>query len=98
MRVYDFDDYKDFVRERIQSMPKRGHGQYLKISQFLNIHSTMVSQIFKGSAQMTPEHSLKFCEYLGLNEMETDYFLILVQRERAGTLDLKSIFQNNSPL
>src|SRR5260221_7309999 len=92
MKVYQFDNYKDFVVKRVKAMPKGGYGQFLKIAQSLSIHSTMVSQILKGSSHFTLEHSLKLCEYFGFSDGETEFFLALVQRDRAGTKRLRDHF------
>ncbi|MBI4042551.1 MAG: TIGR02147 family protein [Deltaproteobacteria bacterium] len=91
MNLFQLDDYKEYVRQRIASMPKRGHGEWKKIAECLRIHTSMVSQIFKGEKELTLEQSCALCHYFGLNELETDYFLHLVQRERAGSAQLKQV-------
>ena len=53
----------------------------------------MVSQIFRSDKQLNLEQACKLCEYFALNEMETEYFLALVQWERAGSVALKKIVQ-----
>ena len=42
VKVFDYLNYKDFVRDFLQALPKRGHGQFLKIAKALNIHTTIV--------------------------------------------------------
>lgn len=90
MRVFDFSDYKKFVNSRIASMPRRGHGQFRKIAEHLRIHYTMISQVFRGDKDLSSEQALSLCEYLGLSDLETDYFMALVESERAGTQSLKA--------
>lgn len=85
MQIFDYRDYKSYVVERIQNMPKRGRGEFRKISEKLGVTSTVVSQIFKGERNLTSDQGHQVAEYLGLNELETRYFLLLVQRDRAGT-------------
>ncbi len=90
MRVFDFDDYKAYVIARIRAMPHQGRGELLKISERLKTHSTRVSHIFRGPVHLTMEQAAELCLYLGLRELETQYFLLLVQRERAGSRVLRA--------
>lgn len=85
MKVFDFVSYKEFVQKKLDSSEKRGFGQYSRIAQHLNIHTSMVSQVFKGSKQLTFEQACGLCSFFGFNELEADYFIALVQLERAGT-------------
>jgi uncharacterized protein (TIGR02147 family) len=71
----------------------RGRGEFRKISEALGVHSTLTSQIFSGRKCLTEEQAAKLCAYMGLNSLETDYFLKLVQIERAGTEQLKAVLQ-----
>lgn len=53
-------------------------------------------QIFGGAKKcLTEEQASKLCDYMGLNVLETDYFLKLVQLERAGSESLKSVFRRH---
>jgi len=94
MRIYDFDNYKDFVRTQIKSYPRRGHGQLLKISKLLGVHSTMLTHILKGDSNFTIEHSLKLCDYFALGKLDREYFVALVQLERAGNHQTRIFFQD----
>ena len=42
-----------------------------------------------GSREFSPEQALSLSEYLAHTELETEYLSYLVQRERAGTAELK---------
>src|SRR5690349_16908646 len=84
LKIFDFTNYKDFVVESLLSMPRRGHGQYSKIAQALGVHTTMVTHIFKGDLHLGSEQCLALTEFLGLGDLETQYFVGLVQLARAG--------------
>jgi uncharacterized protein (TIGR02147 family) len=90
MNIFEFHDYKEFVRKRIASFPRRGYGQYRKLSQALRLSSVAVSQIFKGDRDLSPEHALETAAFLLLDPEEADYFLALVQKARAGTPALRA--------
>ncbi len=93
MRIFDFDHYKDYVRAYVKELPHHGRGQYLKIARHLKVHTTYVSQVFRGPKELSLEQALALTEYLGLTELETEFFLALVQREKSGTQALKKRFQ-----
>lgn len=93
MAVYDFENYKDFVNSELASRPKKGRGEFMKLSKFLRVHTTMITHVFRGDHHLSAEHSLGVAEYLGLNPMETDYFVSLVNFARAGDERTKQFYR-----
>ena len=89
IRAHKFNNYKQFLLNLIESYPKRGRGLFLKIASYLNVHSTLISQVLRGSKDFTLEQAFKVAEFFALNRLDTDYFLTLVQLEKAGSHDLK---------
>jgi uncharacterized protein (TIGR02147 family) len=87
--VFDFDDYKQFVREFILQQPHRGRGQYRRMAKYMRVHTTLLSHVFRGSKDLTPEQGCALAAYLELAELDSDYLLALIESSRAGTLDLK---------
>lgn len=82
--VFEYSDYRAYVTDRFNEMPKRGHGQLRKWAEFMEVHTTLVSQILHGSKCLTTDQSVLTAVFLNLNELETEYFAALVQYERAG--------------
>jgi uncharacterized protein (TIGR02147 family) len=89
MSLYGFDDYKKFFNHWVESLPKKGHGEYRRVAMALGISTTMVSQVFKGEKELSLELACDLCEYLNTTEEETDYFLLLVEHRRAGSAKLQ---------
>jgi uncharacterized protein (TIGR02147 family) len=90
MNIFEYADYRLYVVERIQKLPKRGRGEFQKIAKTLGMHTSSISQVFKGLKGLTPEQGSRLAEHLGLNDLESDYLLNLVEKERAGTKDLQA--------
>ncbi len=90
MKVFEFSNYKDFVQEKLKHSVLKGHGQLTRIAEHLNVHTSMVSQVFNGSKHLTFEQACGICEYFGFTELESDYFIALVQLDRAGNQTAKS--------
>lgn len=93
VRLYNYTNYKDFINDWIKSLPKGGRGKYLEIATELNAHTTLISQIFKGERDLSMEQAFQLSDYLGLNKLETDYFLLLVSKDRSANFQLKEYYQ-----
>lgn len=89
MSIYKFEDYKEFFNHWVSSLPKQGHGEYRRVSLALNVSTTMISQVFKGDKELSMELACDLCEHLNMTEEETDYFLLLVEYRRAGSVKLQ---------
>lgn len=70
-------------------MPKNGHGQLMKIAKHIGVNPVVVTQVLKGPRDFSEEQALRLTNYLGLNALESEFFMRLTSLERAGTHDLK---------
>lgn len=95
MRVFDFNNYKSFVQKKLLQASHKGHGQLSRIAEHLGVHTSMVSQVFSGPKHLTFEQACGVCEYFGFTELESDYFVALVQLERAGSPAARSKCQRD---
>lgn len=89
MSLFNYDNYRTYLRAQIKALPKRGRGELAKIARHLQINTTLLSQIFSGAREFTVEQALELSRYLGHTEVETDYFMLLVQKERASTPNMR---------
>ena len=87
--IYEFEDYKIYVKNVISEMPKKGRGQYKLLGEYLNVGSVVISQIFNSDKDLSNEQAFLTAEFLGLNELAREYFLILVRYSRASHFKLK---------
>ncbi|MBX9768314.1 MAG: TIGR02147 family protein [Bdellovibrionales bacterium] len=93
MTLFEYDNYKAYVLGILKKMPNAGYGQFRKIAKHLQVNSVIVSQVFKGDRQLSPEQGLDLAEYFGLSDLESSYFVLLIQIERAGNSRLKNHLQ-----
>lgn len=91
--LYNYSDFRAYIRDRWSEMPKEGYGQSLRMATFLKVHTTYVSQVMKGHRSLSMEQAAKVCEFFGLSEMESEYFLTLIELDKAGTQELRSILE-----
>lgn len=95
VRIFDFMDYKIFISTWVSSRPQKGRGEYLKMAKAMNMHTTQVSQVFKGERDLTPEQGDALSDYLKMTHLEKRYFLDLLSYQRAGTQKLKSFYKKS---
>lgn len=87
--IYDFKDFRKFILKIWEDSPNKGHGQSRRLAEYTQVHTTLISQIFSGAKSFSMEQAVLAAEFLGLSESESDYFLLLVQYDRAGSKKLK---------
>jgi uncharacterized protein (TIGR02147 family) len=92
LRIFEHKTFSDFLTLYLKTLPNKGRGELRRLSIKTGIHSTTLSQAVKGVRPFSLEQVANICQYLGLNELETKYALLLLQVERAGTETLREIF------
>lgn len=90
--IFSMTDFRAYIQTWAHA---KGRGEYRRISESLSMHTTLVSQVLNGKKCLTEEQASRLCGYMRLNPLETDYFLKLVQIERAGSEQLKIIYNRH---
>ncbi len=90
-QVFEFNEYKEYVQAWLKEQPKKGHGKLKQMAESVRSSPVVMSQVFRGSRELTMEQGLGIARFIGLSESETDYFLLLILRARAGTHELVSV-------
>lgn len=93
MNVFEFRDYKNFLRAWIKEHPKGGRGQLKKMADHLRVSTTLFSQVLNNDKHFSLETAAEITEYIGLNKKESEYFLLLIEHQRAGSFRLKKILE-----
>ena len=93
MNIFEIVDYKGILNHILFEKRKTQKGLSRKLSEYLGVHPTLVSQVLKGQKDFSEEQILVVCEYLGVAKLETKYLLALLQKERAGSKKLKDLCQ-----
>ena len=93
MSIYDFKDYRTFLRKTIDLLPKKGRGEINRFAQAASVHPSLISQILSYEKNLSLEQAQSISEHLDLTNQENEYFLLLVQFQRAGTQKLKNYFE-----
>lgn len=94
MGIFDYLDYRDFLRNYIKKQPKRGRGEINKMAQFMGIHPSLLSQILSDTKNLTLEQAQYLSKYLGLTVVEREFLFNSVNLQRAGTPELRNYFKD----
>lgn len=91
--VYDANDYLDFVVLRcMQAGPRSGVKS--RLAQRLGCQPAYISQVLTGVSHFSLEQGYDFCDFFNLSDEEKYFFLLLLQKARAGHASLKRFFEN----
>ncbi len=91
--VFSYDDYRNYLRDLVAVKGEKSRGFWTEIARATGCQSSYVSRILAGSAHFSQEQTLRLCEHLLLSNHETEYFLGLVERQKAGTRELRNYYQ-----
>lgn len=93
MSIFNHLEYRTFLKETLKAKPKGGYGEMSKWAASCQIHPALLSLILKGERDLSIEQAFLLGKYLQLTPLEQEYFINLVQLERAGTFDFKKHLQ-----
>jgi len=91
--IFEFEDYRKYLASWLKKRPKAGHGEVTRLAGAARCHVTYFSQVMHGKSELSLEQAELLNAPLGHDEMEAEYFLLLVQKKRAGTASLEAYFQ-----
>lgn len=91
--IFNFKDFRKFIRISFSARSKGGHGEATKLARALSVNNTFISQVLKGDKSLSLEQAFATANYLSLNEFEAEFFVLLVQLDRAGTREYKNFIE-----
>lgn len=89
MNIFEFENYKAALNSIIQERRRSQKALSRKLAGHLNVHPSMISQVLTGNKDFSEEQMILVCEFLGLPPLESQYLLVSLQVERAGSQKLK---------
>jgi uncharacterized protein (TIGR02147 family) len=92
--IYEYESYPDYLKATVKNQISGSRGSLLKLANHAGVHTSTLSQILAGKKHFTSEQACLVADFLGLKELETRYFLLLVGKARAGTSLLRQKIQS----
>ncbi|OQW48811.1 MAG: hypothetical protein A4S09_13515 [Proteobacteria bacterium SG_bin7] len=91
--IYDYLTYKAYLRHRFGDKSSR-RGEKIAAAKAINCQPTFISQILHAHAHLSLEQADALNHYWKHSDEESLFFILLVQKDRAGTKSLIEFFQN----
>jgi len=92
-KAIEAEGYRAFLQRRMRERRPGERGIMSELAKAARVHPTMISHVFNGEAELSPEHALHLAAYLRLDEAETDRLLYMVMLARSGTDESRRFFQ-----
>lgn len=93
MNIFQQDSYKEILLYLGKNGPTATKGFYRKLSEHLDVHPTFISQVLSGHRDFSEEQLIVICDYMGLKERETEFLLMLLKHEKAGSKRLRDYYK-----
>lgn len=87
--LFDYDDYRAYLLDWIELRPNNGRGARAELARAMGSPVSHISQVLGNSTEFTLEQGESLNQHLGHKPDECDFFLLLLQKSRAGTPALK---------
>lgn len=91
--VYEYKDYKQFILDWMSQAPQQGRGMRKALAEAIGCQMAFITHVLSGDYHLSLEQSEACTRWIGLDDGESEFFLLLVQFERAGTKGLKNLIR-----
>jgi uncharacterized protein (TIGR02147 family) len=92
MSVFEFTNIPAFLQSYRRQLGAKSRGEASRMARHLGVSSTLISQVLSNQKPLTMEQGHKLLDYLGLTDLEADYFIFLLQLQRAGSVEAKKFW------
>lgn len=82
--LFNYNCYKKFIIDFL-SFDKSKRGERKELAKFIGCQNPFVTQVLGGDLDFNLDQAFLCTEYFALNVNETEYFMLLVQKARAGS-------------
>lgn len=90
--IYEYKSYKQFILDWIANTPNEGRGQRKLIAEAIGCQNPFITHVLAGDYQFSAEQAEACARYMGLNDADTEFFILLVLKQRSGTKTLENLF------
>lgn len=81
LNIYNFDDYKKFLKKYIYHNPIRGIIKDMAIA--ADVHRPYLSKVLNSHIHLLPNQLYGICKFIKLSEQETEFLLLLLEKDRS---------------
>ncbi|MBL7671084.1 MAG: DUF4423 domain-containing protein [Bdellovibrionaceae bacterium] len=88
--LWEFTDYIQYLNAWVKT---RGHGSKSVLAKTLGVQTAYLSLVLKQKAHLSLEQALRAKNLFEFGQQETEFFLLLVQKTKAGSEDLRRVIE-----
>ena len=92
--LFEYTHYKAFLNALIAAKPNGGRGQRKLLAEAIGCQVAYITHVLSGENHFSLEQAEASARYFSLSREETEFFLLLVQQNRAGTVSLRKLFDS----
>jgi uncharacterized protein (TIGR02147 family) len=93
MIIYSYLDPAKYLKDWIESQRGVVTGIQSRLAEAAKCQPAYLSQVLKERATLSPEQAEALSRFLGHNQNENEYFILITMLQRAGTPELRSYFK-----
>jgi uncharacterized protein (TIGR02147 family) len=91
--IFEYDSYKKYLNEWLDDPSLGGgRGSRTRLSKAIGCQTAYAAQVLKGAAHFSLEQAEAINDFLGHSDEQGNFLLLLIQRERAGSKNLRVRF------
>ena len=91
--IYNYRDYKRYFVDLIAGSKDGPRGKRRALAESIGCQVSHVTNVLSGDAQFSQEQAEAAARFFGQNPRETEFLLIMVQFNRAGTASLSQFYK-----
>jgi uncharacterized protein (TIGR02147 family) len=93
LSVFEYKNYKRFIRDWMEQAPQQGRGMRKQLAEALGCQMAFITHVLSGDYHFSAEQAEACGRWMGMDEEESDFFLLMVLYERAGTKGLQNLLR-----
>jgi uncharacterized protein (TIGR02147 family) len=93
MNIFDYTVYREFLQALSRAKGQRG--LQASLARAAGCQASYFSQVLNGRTHLTEDQALGIATHLEFSNVETEYLLLLLRHEKAGTQKLKEYLKNS---
>jgi len=90
--VFDYEDYKHYLKDWIANQPKGGRGIKSTFAEAARCQTAFISQVLHGKAHLNLDQAQAMSQVMSHSSESFHFFILLIQLKRAGTPKLRDYF------
>lgn len=90
--LYQFKDYRKYIAYRLDNYQDGKHGTRARFADTIGCQRPFISQVLNGRQNLTQEQAFRANAFFEHGPDETQFFMLLLQKERAGSTELKQFY------